>query len=69
MVWNVRHCLQGPLQGLSQKGNIIWFDQKAKKNKTIIILLVRVHLIGCWDGGHMTNYQKWSKNESCSPSL
>ena len=64
MVWNVRHCLQGPLQGLSQKGNIILFDQKVKKNKTIIILQ-----IGCWDGGHMTNYQKWSKNESYSPSL
>ena len=47
MVWNVRHCLQGPLQGLSQKGNIIWFDQQVKKNKIIIILLVRVHLIGC----------------------
>ena len=23
-------------------------------------------LMGCWDVGHMTNYQKWSKNESCS---
>ena len=56
-VWDVRHYLQGP----SHKGNIIWFDQKVKKNKIMMFLPIKVHLMGCWDGGHMTNYQKWSK--------
>ena len=68
-VRDVRHYLQGLLQGLPQKGKLTWFDQKVKKNKMRMILPVRVHLMGCWDGGHMTNYQKWSKNISCSPLL
>ena len=64
-----RHYDQGLLQGPSKKGNLTWFDQKVKKNKIMMILPVRVHVMGCWDGGHMTNCQKWSKNESCSPIL
>jgi len=24
---------------------------------------VRVHVMGCREGGHMTNFLKWSKNE------
>ena len=68
-VRDVRHYLQGLLQGLPQKGKLTWFDQKVKKNKMRMILPVRVHLMGCWDGGHMTNSQKWSKNISCSPLL
>ena len=54
----------GTTSGSSQKGNTIWFDQKMKKNKINIILLVRIHLMGCWDGGHMTNHQKWSKTKA-----
>ena len=33
------------------------------------ILPVRVHLMECWDDGHMTHYLKWSKNKNCSPAL
>ena len=46
------------LQGPSHKENITWFDQKVKKNKIMMFLPIKVHLMGCWDGGHMTNYQK-----------
>ena len=24
---------------------------------------VRVHVMGCWEGGHMTNFLKWSKTK------
>ena len=37
------------------KGNVILYDQKTKKIKIMMILLVRVHSIVCWDDGHMTN--------------
>ena len=26
-------------------------------------LHVSIHLMGCWDGGHMANFLKWSKNQ------
>ena len=45
----------GPLH-IPPKGNVILYDQKAKKIKIGMILLVRVHSIACWDDGHMTNY-------------
>ena len=38
------------------KGKVILYDQKAKKIKIMMILLVRVHSIACWGDGHMTNY-------------
>ena len=59
MVYITRHCIQGPYQGplyISQKGNLIWSDEKVKKNKIQMIFQVRVHLMG---GGHMTNCPKW----------
>ena len=42
---------------------------KSEETKRRMFLPIRVHVMGCWDDGHMTNYQKWSKNESCSPTL
>ena len=57
----MRHCLQGPCQGplhVPPKGNMILYDQKAKKIKIMMILLVMVHSIA-----------KNSKNKSCSPAL
>ena len=51
-VYTMRHCLQGPCQGslhIPPKGNVILYDQ------IMMILLVRVHSIACWDDGHMTN--------------
>ena len=47
----------------TSKGNVIIYDQTVKKIKTMMILLVRVHTMGCWDDGHMTNYQKWPKTK------
>lgn len=32
-------------------------------------LHVSIHLTGCWDGGHMTNFLKWSKNQNCSCAM
>jgi hypothetical protein len=58
-----RHYHQGLLQGPSKKGNLTWFDQKVKKNKIMMILPVRVHVMGCWDGVHMTN----DTDENISP--
>ena len=58
-VYTMRHCLQGPCQGplhIPSKGNVILYDQKPKKIKIMMILLVRVHSIVCWDDGHMTYY-------------
>ena len=58
-VYTMRYCLQGPCQGplhISPKGNMTLYDQEAKKIKIMMILLVRVHSIACWDDGHMTNY-------------
>ena len=58
-VYTMRPSLQGPCQGplhIPPKGNMILYDQKAKKIKIMMILLVRVHSIACWDDGHMTNY-------------
>ena len=46
---------------ISKKGKFIYCDEKVKKNKTRMILPVRVHPIGHWEGGHMTNYQKMVK--------
>jgi hypothetical protein len=45
------------------------FDQKVKKNIIGMIIPVRVCCMGYLDDGHMTNYQKWTKNENCSPEL
>ena len=42
--------------GSIQKRKSHWLDKK-------MILPVRVHLMGSLDGGHMTNYQKWSKTK------
>ena len=58
-VYTMRHCLHGPCQGpihIPPKGNVILYDLKSKKIKIMMILLVRVHSIACWDDGHMTNY-------------
>ena len=58
-VYRMKHCLQGPYQGplyIPPKGNVILYDQKAKKIKIMMILLVGVHSIVCWDDGHITNY-------------
>ena len=58
-VYTMRNCLQGPCQGplhIPPKGNVISYDQKAKKIKIIMILLISIHSIACWDNGHMTNY-------------
>ena len=55
-IYTMRPCLQGPCQGplhIPPKGNVILYDQKAKKIKIMMILL---HSIACWDDGHMTNY-------------
>ena len=30
---------------------------------------VRGHPMGCWNDGHMTNYQNWSTNQGYSPAL
>jgi hypothetical protein len=46
------------------KGNLTLFDQKVKKNKIGMIRHIRVHLMGYWDDGHMTNYQKWTKTKA-----
>ena len=57
-VYTMRHCLQGPCQGplhIPPKGNVILYDQKTKKIKIMMILLVRVHSIVCWDDGDLTN--------------
>ena len=57
-VYTMRLCLQGLCQGplhIPPSGNMIFYDQKSKKIKIMIILLVRVHSIACWDDGHM-NY-------------
>ena len=57
-VYTTRHCLQGPCQGplhIPPKGNVILYDQKTKIIKIMMILLIRVHSIVCWDDGHMTN--------------
>jgi hypothetical protein len=32
-----------------------------KKNEIRMMKPVRVHQMGYWDNGHMTNYQKWTK--------
>ena len=37
---------------LPKQGNLTWFGKR-------IIVLVRVHSMGCQDNGHMTSYQKW----------
>jgi hypothetical protein len=65
MVCTMRHCFQGP----AQKGNITLIDLQVKKNKIRMVIPVRVYLMGCRETDHMTNYQKWSKNESCSSTL
>ena len=57
-VYTMRHCLQGLCQGplhIPPKGNVILYDQKTKKIEIMMILLVRVHSIACWDDGHMTD--------------
>jgi hypothetical protein len=46
-----------------KKGNLIWLDKKVKKNKIRMIIPARVHSMGYWDNGHMTNCQKWSKTK------
>jgi len=33
--------------------------KKVKKNKIQMISSIRVHPMGCWEGGHMTNCLKW----------
>ena len=58
-VYKMRPHLQGPCQGhlhMPPKGNGILYDQKVKKIKIMMILLVRVHSVACWDDGHMTSY-------------
>jgi hypothetical protein len=44
-------------------GNLTWLDKKVKKNKIRMVIPVRVHSMGYWDNGHITNYQKWSKTK------
>ena len=36
---------------------------KSEETKRRMFLPIRVHVMGCWDDGHMTNYQKWSKTK------
>jgi hypothetical protein len=63
-VFDLRYCVQGQLQGplyVSQKESFSQFDQKVEKNKIRMILSIRVPSMGCFDDGHMTNYQKCSK--------
>ena len=51
-VYTMRPHLQGHIP---PKGNVILYDQKVKRIK-MMILLVKVHSIACWDDGHMTGY-------------
>ena len=39
------------------------YDQKFKKYNIMMILCVRVHAMGCWEVGHMTNFQKQNKTD------
>ena len=58
-VYKMRPHLQVPCQGplhKPPKGNMILYDQKVKKIKIMMILLVRAHSIAHWDDGHMTSY-------------
>ena len=58
-VYTMRPHLQGPCQGplhIPPKGNVILYDQKVKRIKIMMILLVKVHSTACWDDGHMTGY-------------
>jgi hypothetical protein len=54
-VENVIHNIQG-LSYISKKE--ISSDMP-KKNKMTIMIHVRLHLMGCQDCGHMTNFLKW----------
>lgn len=65
-VCTMGHCFQGPCQGLRHippKRNLTQFYQKVKKNRIRMIVPVRVHAIGCWKVGHMTNVQKQKKQK------
>ena len=60
-VYTMKHSFQGPCQGpihVPQKGNLIVFDQKVKTMKIQMISTISVHLMGCLEGGHMTNCLK-----------
>ena len=48
----------------SPKAKLIWFDQKARKNKVRVITPIRVHVMGHWENHHMTNFQKMVKKQS-----
>jgi len=61
-IYIIRHCIQGPYQGplhIPQKEILPDLTKKVKKNKIQMISSIRVHPMGCWEGGHMTNCLKW----------
>ena len=49
-VYGIRYCFW--VICIPQQGNLTWFGKR-------MILLVRVHWMGCKDNGHMTSYQNW----------
>ena len=55
--------LSGSIEYIQKKGNIIENVQKVEETKTKVMIDVRVHLMGYWEGGHMTNFPKWSKTK------
>ena len=38
-------------------------DQKVEEAEIRMMIHVRVHVMGCWEGGHMTNFLKWSETK------
>jgi len=67
-LYTIKHCIQGPYQGplhILQKGNLSWCDKKVKKNNMQMVLPIRVHVMGCSEGGHING----KKNQSSSPAL
>ena len=47
---------------ISKKGNVMWCNQKVGENKMRMMVHAKLYLMGCQDGGHMTDFQKWQKN-------
>jgi len=62
------HCIphealhSGSMSGSSAytlNENLTWSHQKVKKIMIQMISPIGGHPMGCWEGGHMTNCQKW----------
>ena len=46
---------------------MIGYDQKLGEIKIRMMIYVRVHALGCWGDGHMTNCLNWSKTKVVAP--